>query len=266
MSFTFVTALYNISREQYDNRSYEQYQEWFKKTLTIPVPMVIYTEICNESIIEESRKGLPTKVIYTTLQETPFYYTRDKVKYIINESNFKKKIQNPNILENRCYDYIPIVNSKFIWMSQSIQNNYFNTEMFYWIDAGLSRFLKFDLSDGNFNRQLIEKINIENKLFFQIGRLNEFNMFMNNNLQLNDIIGKNINLMMGGFWGGNKDLILEICNKGSKIYLDEFIKKEQVENEQVAFSFILKDYKEQIIAISPHSFDCANYYLFCGKI
>jgi hypothetical protein len=41
---TFVTSLYDISREKYDGRSYTQYQEWFKRTLTIPVNMVIYTD------------------------------------------------------------------------------------------------------------------------------------------------------------------------------------------------------------------------------
>ena len=266
MSFTFVTALYNISREQYDNRSYKQYQEWFKKTLTIPVPMVIYTEICNENIIQETRKNLPTKVIYTKYEETPFFHTIKNVEHIIKNTNFKNKIQHPNGLENRCYDYIPIVNSKFVWMSESIENNYFDTEMFYWIDAGLSRFLKFDISDGIFNRQLIEKINIENKFFFQIGKKIEFDLLMNNNISLNDAVGKNINFMMAGFWGGNKDLVFEICNKGSKMYIEEYIKKEQVDNEQVSFAFILKDYKEQIIAISPNYFEYVNYYLFCGKI
>lgn len=265
MSFTFVTALFNISREKYDNRSYKQYQEWFKKTLTIPVPMIIYTEICNENIIQESRKDLPTKVIYTTLQETPFYNTRDKVKYIINESKFKNKIQHPNGLENRCYDYIPIIHNKFVWMSDSIQKNYFNTDMFFWIDAGLSRFMNFNLTDGIFNNHLIKKINLENKFFFQIGKKKEYELLMNNILSLDNVIGKNINFMMAGFWGGNKDLLLEICNKGSQMYIEELIEKEQIDNEQVTFAFILKDYKEQLFAVLPNQYECVNYYLFCNK-
>ena len=44
MSFSFVTALYNINRDKYDGRNYKQYQEWFSKTLLVPVPMIIYTE------------------------------------------------------------------------------------------------------------------------------------------------------------------------------------------------------------------------------
>lgn len=266
MSFTFVTGLYNISREQYDNRSYQNYQEWFKRTITVPVPMVIYTEICNKKIINESRKNLPTEIIYTTYQETPLYHTIKNVEHIIKNTEFKNKILHPNSLENNCYDYIPMINNKLLWMSEAIENNYFQTDMFFWIDAGLSRFFNFDMSDGEFNKSLIQQLHKENKIFIQIGKEYELNMVLQNQIQLEDIIGKNINLIMAGFWGGNASLLLEICKKGSEMYISEFINKEQVDNEQLIIGYILKNYLSNILFVKSNGINVFNYCLFCNKI
>lgn len=266
MSFTFVTALYNISRERHDGRSYVQYQEWFKRTLTIPVPMVIYTEKCNEHLVNTYRRALPTKVIYTTIDEVPFYYTKDQVKNIITNSPFKYRIQHPNGLENRCFEYIPVINSKFVWMADAIKENHFGTDMYFWIDAGLSRFLDFDIADRQFNHQLIADIHSGDKIYIQEGKKHEFNMVLNGNTSLHDAVGKNINFMMAGFWGGNRDIILEICQKGAEMYIEEFIQKEQVDNEQVLFGFILKKYIDRMLLVPNTSYtDYINYYIFCGR-
>jgi hypothetical protein len=267
MSFTFITALFDISREKHDGRSYSEYQEWFKKTLQIPAPMVIYTELKNENIINNFRRtDYPTKVIYSTLEEIPFYYTKPNVEHIIKNTKFKYRIQHPNGLENICFDYIPIVNSKFKWVSESIKNNYFNTEMFFWIDAGLSRFLKFDLSQDTFDRTLLKYINENNKIYMQIGKKEEFEKLLKNEISFENAVGKNINFMMAGFWGGNKDLILDICTKCAEMYIKEFIEKEQVDNEQVIFGFIIKQYLSNVCLI-PNIMgkEYFNYYVFCGK-
>jgi hypothetical protein len=262
--FTFVTALYNIQREQYDNRSYEQYQEWFKRTLTIPVPMVIFTEPCNETIINETRKGLPTQVIYTNVSETPFYSSVKTVQHIIQNTDFKHHIEHPNGLENICFEYIPIVNSKFVWMKQAIEFNYFHTELFFWIDAGLSRFLHFDLNNNIWNNHLLKQIYDEHKIYIQIGKQHEFSKIMNNEITLDDSIGKNVNYMMAGFWGGYAPILYDICKLGEKMYIEEYIQKERVDNEQVLFGFILKKYQDNCIFVHPNHIDYYNYYLFCN--
>jgi hypothetical protein len=266
MSFTFVTALYQISREKYDNRSYKEYQEWFKRTLTIPVPMVIYTELANKDIIESVRVGLDTKVIYTSVENVPFYHTKDKIRDIITKSDFKNRILHPTTLENRCFEYIPVVNSKFAWMKDAIENNYFNTDMFFWIDAGLSRFFQFDIGDGCFNSDLIQRINQENRVYIQIGKKYEFDCMMNNKMSLDEAIGKNINFMMAGFWGANKDILLEICKKGCDMYIEEYIKKERADNEQVLFGFILKEYASNLLLVNPQYTNYVNYFIFCNRM
>jgi len=265
MSFTFVTALYDISREEHDGRSYSQYQVWFERTLSIPVPMVIYTEPCNQSMVERARKGYPTHVVYTDVSDVPFYHTRQQVEHIIRHTGFTKRIQHPHGLENRCFNYIPIVNSKFVWMSRAIQENYFQTDMFFWIDAGLSRFLEFDIGASAFNDALLHDIHRNNRIYLQIGKANEFQQVLQGHMDFSYAVGKNINFMMAGFWGGNGPLLREICDKGADMYMKDMIAQEQVDNEQVIFGFILKDYVSQLMAMSPGIRDCQNYYVFCGK-
>tara|TARA_B110000285_G_scaffold178473_1_gene200730 strand:+ start:4660 stop:5466 length:807 start_codon:yes stop_codon:yes gene_type:complete len=267
MSFSFVTALYNINRDKYDGRNYKQYQEWFSKTLLVPVPMIIYTEEENRTLIENVRANLPTKVIYTKFEDIPFYNTRNNVKDIITNSDFKYKIKHPNGLENICYDYIPIVNSKFVWMKDAIKENYFNTDMYFWIDAGLSRFMKFNMDDNIFNTNLINELNNSNKLFIQIGKEKELSDLINETIKFEDCIGQNINFMMAGFWGGNADLVKEICEIGGQMYITEYINKKRVDNEQVIFGHIIKKYIKQIYLIRNTSRqEYINYYLFCNKV
>ena len=267
MSFTFITALYNISRDKYDQRSYTEYQEWFSKTLSVPVPMVIYTEEENRILIETIREKLPTRVIYTTLEDTTLYHTRNEVEDIISKSDFKHKIKHPNGLENRCYDYIPIVNSKFVWMNNAIEENYFKTDMHFWIDAGLSRFMKFNMNEDIFNKDLITELNKNNKIFIQIGKERELSDLINEKIKFDDCIGQNINFMMAGFWGGNKDLIKEICEIGKDMYINEYINKRRVDNEQVIFGVIIKKYFNQTYLIRNHTGqEYINYYVFCNRL
>ena len=267
MSFSFVTALYNINRDKYDGRNYKQYQEWFSKTLLAPVPMIIYTEEENRTLIESVRVNLPAKVIYTKFEDIPFYNTRNNVKDIITNSDFKSKIKHPNGLENRCYDYIPIVNSKFVWMKDAIKENYFKTDMYFWIDAGLSRFVKFNMNDKIFNTDLITELNNNNKIYIQIGKEKELSELINEKITFDDCIGQNINFMMAGFWGGNTNLVKEICELGEQMYITEYINKKRVDNEQVIFGVIIQKYIDRVYLIrnTPYQ-EYINYYIFCNRI
>jgi hypothetical protein len=264
MSFTFVTALYEINREVHDNRSFETYQTWFNETLKVPVPFVIFTEEKNRVLIEKARHNMPTMVIYKDLKDFPFFNTLPSVESIIRTSN---QHNNSKSLEFTCYDYIPLVNSKFVWMLDAINNNWFNTDMFFWIDAGLSRFMQFDMSLKKFNIQLISKLKEENLLYIQIGKMNELQYILNNQKLVDESIGYNVNFMMAGFWGGNTAFMQDVCELGKDLYHTEYINKNRVDNEQVLFGFILQKYKNQLLmAKNIYGKDYINYDLFCDQI
>ena len=51
MSFTLVTALYDINRENDgDGRKFSEYLSWFKETLKIPTSMVVYVDPDRKSL------------------------------------------------------------------------------------------------------------------------------------------------------------------------------------------------------------------------
>jgi Bacterial protein of unknown function (HtrL_YibB) len=266
MSFTFVTALYEIQREQHDQRSFLKYQEWFSKTLSVPLPMVIYTEEKNRHIVESIRKDLPTRTFYTSIEDAPLYYTVKDVKHILENTQFKSKIHHPNGLENKCYEYIPIINSKFKWVIDAIEENYFNTDMFFWIDAGISRFMNFDMSINQFNVSLIQELHTSNKLYFQIGKKEALNRIFETPNSIEDYVGTNTNFIMAGFFGGNKSVLLEVCKRSYRLYKHEFIDKDRIDNEQTLIGFVLPHYKHNTFFIenSPTQ-NYINYYIFCGR-
>ena len=70
MSVTLVTALYDIDRgTKGDGRSFDEYLDWFTKTLKTKSPMVIFVDESLKEFVEKNRKGLPTKVITQSLEE-----------------------------------------------------------------------------------------------------------------------------------------------------------------------------------------------------
>jgi hypothetical protein len=73
--------------------------------------------------------------------------------------------------------------------------------------------------------------------------------------------------MMAGFWGGNANLVKEICELGEIMYINEYINKKRVDNEQVIFGCIIKKYINQIYLVrNPPYQEYINYYLFCNKL
>jgi hypothetical protein len=152
-------------------------------------------------------------------------------------------------------------------MSEAIETNYFNTEMFFWIDAGISRFMNFNISEDTFNTDLIEHINKNNKIYLQIGKEYELNDILQNPSKIDEYIGKTVNFIMAGFWGGNKDILYNICKECTYNYINEYINKNRIDNEQTLIGFTLPKYKDQLYLIKNiYNLEYYNYYVFCNNI
>ena len=140
MSATLVTALYDINRENDgDGRKFSEYLSWFKETLKIPTSMVVYVDPSLVDFVSESRKGLPTKIISQKLEEVPYYFLKNNIENIINSSEYKERISDPKRLECTNSLYSIIIFSKFQWVKRAIEEDHFNSDVFLWLDAGLSR-------------------------------------------------------------------------------------------------------------------------------
>jgi hypothetical protein len=234
---TLVTALYDINRP--GGRSYSDYQKWFEETLRLRYPMVIFTEEDNREIIEKVREKMPTQVFYEPI---PLNHTKADVERIVRDSppwsNIKRLlVTHPHHPEFTCFEYIPIINSKFTWMERASRKNFFQTDHIFWIDAGLSRFFNFSFSKVSFK-------NPSDKLYLQLGHLGR--ELVNGTVDVEQRIGLSTNFMMAGFWGAPTDFISEVSKMGMELYESEFLAKSRIDNEQVLFGFIMKKYKDRL--------------------
>ena len=124
---TIVTALYDINREtEGDGRAFKDYLAWLPETLSLDTNYVIYTE---EKVIPYIPLKPNIKINVTTIDKIPLYSLIPKIKSTLDNSYYKKKIQDPNRVECKLPLYNVIQYSKFIWLKDAIQKNPFNSEL-----------------------------------------------------------------------------------------------------------------------------------------
>ena len=163
---TFVSALFNIDRV--DGRSWDQYLKWFDKTLQLRVPMVLFiTEDVQELI--DKRRGvlgdknvefLPTQTYYQTKDDIPYYHLSDQMQSILDSDDYKNKISDSDRIECKQSMYSVIQYSKFPWLKQAAELNPHNSDFFFWLDAGGSRFFNnFDLTENYPGESAMEQLN-----------------------------------------------------------------------------------------------------------
>ena len=142
MTSTIITALYDIGRDKNgDGRTIDQYLNWFAKTLQLNVSMVVYTEEKFKDFVCKTKQN-NLKVIVRPLSEIPYYKYNDTIVTILNDQQYKSKIIDPDRVECNLSLYNIIQYSKFDWIVEAIQEKYFDTEYYFWMDAGCSRFFQ----------------------------------------------------------------------------------------------------------------------------
>lgn len=143
VNITLVTAIYDIGRDKWSNyaMSYNTYLWWMRNLLFLDSNLVVYTEKKFEDEILKYRKQVDpnlekTKLIIQELTEIDgykLYY--EPLKKLMESGEFKKKIhfQVPEMTEPL---YNVIMFSKMSCILDSYQKNYFNSDLYVWMDAG----------------------------------------------------------------------------------------------------------------------------------
>ena len=237
---TFVTALFDIGRDKKgDGRTILEYLIWFKKTLQLNCNLFIVTEEKFIKFINRHRpKNYKTYIKNDILQNAYYYKYREQIKNIIESEQYKNKIRYPNRVECKIPEYNIIQYSKFGWLNDCIEINPFNSDYFFWIDAGISRFfynvnLKNTYPSSN-GLQII--LNSDKKFIIQ--QRHDLQQF---NIDKNFIWGAD-NLLKGGMFGGHKNIIKILSIILEKIFVKEMLEKNNVNNEQLALALLWKKY------------------------
>jgi FkbM family methyltransferase len=138
MNCTIVTGLWNINRE---GRDFNHYIEAFKRLLDVPQQLYIYIPKEYEYLVWEKRDKKNTVVKIYELDDIkhmykPFWDQTQKIrksKKWLKQADWLK--QSPQAT-NKWYN--PIVQSKMFLLNDVTIHNPFNSEYFFWVDAGIT--------------------------------------------------------------------------------------------------------------------------------
>lgn len=233
---TIVTAFFDINREKKgDGRSLNEYLRWIKKTLQLNCNMFIITEKKFIDFMKENRpKNYKTYIKEDTLENAQYYKYYERINEILKSNEYKKKIAYPNRVECKLPEYNIIQYSKFGWLKEAIKENPFNSKYFFWSDAGVSRFfLDIDISKCYPNSKKVKRF--DNR--FIIGCRNDVNSYP---FDVDNFIWGADNLLIGGMFGGCKNIIFTIDKKLEETFNNSMLKKNNVNNEQLGLLLVYK--------------------------
>lgn len=231
-SCTFITALYNINREtKGDGRKWNDYLDWFKETLQLKAPLVVFVPADLVPFVQEHRHPqflAHTQIIVQCIEDVPYAHLHDCIQDIICSDQYKQQVMDPSRVECILPFYTIIQYSKFEWLRQIAQSNPFHTEMFFWIDAGASRFI-----DVNKNATLTSKALPPAKLVIQSSPQLQY-------YPMDNYLWSNQCLMCGTMFGGD----VEACIKKAddiKVFLGEHVHKNKwINNEQIVLAYMAR--------------------------
>lgn len=247
MSVTLVTSLYNINRENLDGRKWEEYLEWFAKTLKLKSPMVVFVESDLVDFVKMNRGNLPTKIIEESIIKIPYYNLKYKMDKVIESDEYKNKIKDSSRIECNSSLYNIIQYSKFKWVEKASDENYFNSEYYLWVDAGLSRFFyDIDLTQeypGNSAKESL--LGIKDNILIQIF-VSYYPDLVNAEVLTEDYLLDNRSYIMGGMFGASGESIKKLCPLIDDI-IEQMLSNNIVNNEQIALGYLYKKYPDLFV-------------------
>ena len=208
---TLVTGLWNIKRDELTegwSRSFQHYLDKFEQLLQVDNPMIIFGDSELESFVFERRDKSNTQFITRSqdwFRNNEFY---GKIQEIRNNPEWYNLAGwLPESTQAKLDMYNPLVMSKMFLLNDARIMDQFNSEMMFWIDAGLTN----TVHPGYFTHdKVLEKLPKYVSKFsfvcFPYEANNEIHGFEFN--KLNSIAGSQVNkVARGGFFGGPKHTI-----------------------------------------------------------
>lgn len=229
-----ITALFDIGREAYgDGRSMQTYLNWFSKTLELKADMVIYTEEKFYDFVVSRRSLGRTEIKVQKISEIPYFKYRERISRILKDPSYLSKIKDSSRIECKLDLYNVIQYSKFGWLKDEVDNG--NEENFYfWMDAGCSRFFSdFDLENEWPNSHVFSS-----KKFIIQGNINTQRILPG--LVPEEYKWNNECILVGTLFGGNGKILKKISSEIRKIFEEEMLNHNMVNNEQIALAILFK--------------------------
>ena len=243
---TIVSALFDI--ERVDGRPWEEYLKWFDIFLQLNVPMVLFVSEDLKPFIDERRYKIAqrTQILTQTVDQIPFYHLKDDIQDILDSDEYKENISDPDRIECKQAMYSVIQYSKFPWLKKAAEMNTHGSDYFFWLDAGGSRFFGLhDLKKEFPSKEAVKSLE-EMGDSFLVQMNTEYYPDLSDAEELDlDYLYDNRSYVLGSMFGGHKYATARVCDMVEEIFLNEMIKKGNVNNEQIALGYLIKNYPDE---------------------
>jgi protein YibB len=227
---TVVTALYDLKRSNWKGfeRPFEQYKEWMKNILSYKTPMVIYVDPADVDFIQMMRSETSdiTKIIPMKSEE--FFIEQQygkKIREVMKSSEFLKDQTVPTHPQICVPEYNILMHEKLQFVKRAIDNNYFGTDHFMWLDAGVYHMnARHDLVGSNFPKK---KNNfLDDKLhFICVEEPTQLDLDLEKFYK-----GHNVKII-GTSWMGHKNAIIEFEKSYTEL-INESLSKNLMDQDQ----------------------------------
>jgi hypothetical protein len=213
-NLTLVTALYDLGRGEMGtsfSRSFDHYKECFSRLLKLDFNLVIYCDSSLNEFVWQYRKHENTRIVNKTvadLKAFPFYKEIQQMR--TNPDWYNRAGWLSESTQARLELYNPVVMSKQFMLNDSSLFNYFDTNYFLWIDAGISNTVSIErYMDDTFEKRITKHMNKMLYLCFPYDGTVEVHGFEKQ--KLNEMAGKETTwVARGGMFGGTKHIINEL--------------------------------------------------------
>ena len=235
MSATIVTALYdigrgNLSEDNQGHRKFDAYLEWFKSVLRIRCPLVVFIPNSLESFAKTYRDDERTRIICRELSELSTRKYHEKIQENMN-------LCNRSEIEFNVPEYVEVIFGKFKFLQEVCDTNPFDTEYFFWIDAGYFR------KDTTFEHDWADKYKLqclENKFLIQNISLDAYGSVDAEYLK------QNTNEISAWFFGSHsRNIHFTVSNIWNSFY--DMLEDGLVNNEQNVLSLIIQKYPDKYL-------------------
>jgi hypothetical protein len=236
-NLTIVTGLWNINRV---GRNFDHYLEHFDNFLKIPQNLFIYVPKELESFVWERRNSHNTFVKVYELEDVKNLYAPfwDKTQEIrTNPEWFNLAGWLPESPQASLEWYNPIVQSKMFMLNDVSVWNPFDTEYFFWLDAGITNTVPMThLVNDNVLDKLTDYGNPFLFLSYPYDADNEIHGFKIDSM--NRYAGEDVKYVCrGGLFGGHKQQLNE-ANSTYYALLDKSMSEGLMGTEESLFSIM----------------------------
>lgn len=212
---TIITSLYDIRSLESNNKEesvkrIDMYFELGKFILSLEYPLIIYTEekLKDRILSLRPQEYHSITTIKTSKIEDIYYYRHlDTIKEYQNNDYIK----NRSITKDTAL-YVTLVNNKFWFMEDAINNNYHNSDRFIWLDFGINHVAENPESIRRWFRYIPDKI-----------RCMESNLNLNNN-DYKEYFQEIRHNVVGGIITGSQSnmlIYIKLCQERSEKMLTE---------------------------------------------